>query len=165
MRDRPGNYPLRNGAGDICVLNASCLLSNTRLPANAASLTKVGMLLMPSFNFLDIMARYNEMRSFVFSRISKSFVSIMSLIAEVTFGKIDERLSNYLIGRSENGKLMTTEDRRRPRHIQRGRKPSAEGIRETGHCSSLKKFHSISNHLINISHFLLPVIESQNIGD
>lgn len=96
------------GPGDICVLNAMCLLSNTTLPANAASLTKVGMLLMPSSKFLDIMARYNEMRSFVFSRICRSYVSIMSLIAEVTFGKMDERLNDYLIEKSENGRLRTT---------------------------------------------------------
>ena len=96
------------GPGDICVLNASCLLSKTRLPANAASLTKVGMLLMSSSDFLDIMARYSEMRSFVFSRISSSFVSIMSLITEVTFGKMDERLSDYLIEKSENSKLKIT---------------------------------------------------------
>ena len=96
------------GPGDICVLNASCLLSNTRLPANAASLTKVGMLLMPSSDFLDMMARYKEMRSFVFSRISSSLVSMMSLITEVTFGKMDERLSDYLTEKSENCKLRTT---------------------------------------------------------
>lgn len=96
------------GPGDICVLNASCLLANTRLPANAASLTKVEFLLMPSSDFLDIMTRYMEMRSFVFSRISDSFVSIMSLIAEVTFGKMDERLSDYLTEKSENCRLSTT---------------------------------------------------------
>jgi CRP/FNR family transcriptional regulator len=96
------------GPGDICVLNASCLLANTRLPANAASLTKVEFLLMPSSDFLDIMTRYMEMRSFVFSRISDSFVSIMSLIAEVTFGKMDERLSDYLTEKSENCRLRTT---------------------------------------------------------
>lgn len=96
------------GPGDICVLNASCLLSNTKLPANAASLTEVGMLLMPASDFLDIMARYKEMRSFVFRRINDSIVSIMSLITEVTFGKMDERLSDYLIEKSENYKLKTT---------------------------------------------------------
>lgn len=96
------------GPGDICVLNASCLLSNTRLPANAVSLTKVEMLLLASADFLDLMTRYNEMRSFVFSRIATSFTSIISLITEITFGKLDERLSNYLIEKSENGRLTTT---------------------------------------------------------
>ncbi len=96
------------GPGDICVLNASCLLSNTRSPANAVSLTKVECLLMPSSDFFDIISRYKAMQSFVFSRINSSLISVMSLIAEVTFGKMDERLNDYLIEKSENCKLMIT---------------------------------------------------------
>jgi len=96
------------GPGDICVLNASCLLSNTKLPANAASLTEVGMLLMPSSDFLEIKAKYKEMQSFVHSRINDSLVSIMSLVSEITFGRMDERLRDYLIEKSEDYKLKTT---------------------------------------------------------
>jgi len=96
------------GAGDICLLNVSCLLSNTPLPANASSLTKVEMLLMSAVDFHNLMNKYEEMRSFVFNRIACGFTSVMSLLTEVTFGKLDERLSNYLIEKSENGKLSTT---------------------------------------------------------
>ncbi len=96
------------GPGDICVLNALSILSNSRLPANAASLSDVGMLLLPRPDFLMLMAQYEEMRAFVFSRINDSLAAIMTLITEITFGKLDERLSNYLIEKSENGKLRTT---------------------------------------------------------
>jgi len=96
------------GAGDICLLNVCCLLSNSRLPANAASLTKVEMLLMAAADFLYIMNRYEEMRTFIFRRLADGFTSAISLITEVTFGKLDERLNNYLVEKSENGKLSTT---------------------------------------------------------
>ena len=96
------------GPGDICVLNASCLLSNTKLPANVASLTEVKMLLMTSSDFLDIKSRYKEMRSFVHSRINESLVSIMSLVTEITFGRMDERLRDYLLEKSEDYNLKTT---------------------------------------------------------
>jgi len=96
------------GPGDICVLNASCLLSGTKLPANAASLTDVKMLLIPAADFLDIKSRYKEMRSFVYNRINDSLVSIMSLVTEITFGKMDERLRDYLIEKSEDYNLKTT---------------------------------------------------------
>ena len=43
-------------AGDICVLNASSILSNTRLPANAATISETGVLLLPAQNLLDLMA-------------------------------------------------------------------------------------------------------------
>jgi len=96
------------GPGDICLLNVSCLLSNSRLPANAASLTKVEMLLMEGACFLDIMRKYDEMRTFVFGRIANGFASVTSLITELTFGRLDERLTNYLIEKSENNKLSIT---------------------------------------------------------
>lgn len=96
------------GPGDICVLNATCLLSNSRLPANAVSLSKVVMLIMPSSAFHYILTRYDEFRSFIFSRINISLVSVMSLIVEITFGRMDERLNDYLTEKSENCKLMIT---------------------------------------------------------
>lgn len=96
------------GAGDICLLNVSCLLSGTTLPANAASLTKVEMLLMADADFHYLMKKYEEMRRFVFSRIAEGFASVMALLTEVTFGRLDERLSNYLIEKSENGELTIT---------------------------------------------------------
>jgi len=96
------------GAGDICLLNVSCLLSNTSLPANAACLTKVEMLLMTGADFHNLFKKYEEMQAFVFGRIANGFASIMLLITEVTFGKLDERLNNYIVEKSENGRLSTT---------------------------------------------------------
>jgi CRP/FNR family transcriptional regulator len=96
------------GPGDICVLNASCILSNTRLPANAATTRETEVLLLPAEHFLDMTARYEEMRSFVHSHINAGFASIMALISEVAFGKIDERLTDYLIEKSESGQLKKT---------------------------------------------------------
>ena len=96
------------GPGDICALHASCLLSGSKLPAFTESLTDVEMLVISSADFHDLMARYEEMRSFVFSRISKSLVSIMSLISEVSFERLDKRLSDYLVEKSENYRVKTT---------------------------------------------------------
>ena len=96
------------GPGDICVLNASCILSNTRLPANAATINKTDVLLLSSEQFLNMTAKYGEMRAFIHSHLSAGFASIMSLVSEVAFGKMDERLTDYLIEKSENGQLKKT---------------------------------------------------------
>jgi CRP/FNR family transcriptional regulator len=96
------------GAGDICILNASCILSNTRLPANAATIIETEVLLLPAQDFLDIIAGYKEMRAFVHSRINDGVTSIMTLVSEIAFGKMDERIISYLIEKSENGKLKRT---------------------------------------------------------
>jgi len=94
--------------GDICVLNAVCLLSNSNLPANAESLCDLTMLLMASDNFKRLISEYPDMRTFVFSRIGESLSSVMSLISEITFAKVEERLFDYLIEKSENGKIYLT---------------------------------------------------------
>jgi len=99
------------GPGDICVLNASCILSNSPLPANADSLSDVGMFLIPAKDFLNLVSQHDQLRDFVFGRINEGFVSIMSLVSEVVFGKMDERLSNYLIEKSQDGELKTTHQR------------------------------------------------------
>ena len=96
------------GAGDICVLNASCILSNTRLPANADSLSDVRMLLVPAPEFLRMMQEHHTLRTFVFRQISHGFVSAMSLISEIVFRKLDERLVNYLVEKSADGVLEAT---------------------------------------------------------
>jgi CRP/FNR family transcriptional regulator len=95
-------------SGDICVLNASCILSNTRLPANASTTCETEVLLLPSQHFLDMIAKYEEMRAFVHSHINASLADIMALISEVAFGKMDERLMDYLIEKSENATLKRT---------------------------------------------------------
>jgi CRP/FNR family transcriptional regulator len=96
------------GSGDICILNASCILSNTRLPANASTTTETEVLLIPAQHFLDMITGYEEMRAFVHSRINESMTSIMILVSEIVFGKMDERLNSYLIEKSEDGKLRRT---------------------------------------------------------
>lgn len=94
--------------GEICVLNASCILANARLPANAATVCETEVLLLPARHFLDMMARHAEMRTFVHSRISTSLASVMALLSEIAFGRMDERLKAYLIEKSENGTVRRT---------------------------------------------------------
>ncbi len=99
------------GPGDICVLNASCILSGTPLPANADSITEVGMFLMSAKDFQEKITVHEPLREFVFGRINEGFVSIMSLVSDIAFGRMDERLSNYLVEKSDNGFIRSTHQR------------------------------------------------------
>jgi len=92
-------------AGEFCILNAVSLLSNSLYPANAISITQVEMVIIPPGKFCEYISQYEEMRTLIFSLIGKSLAEVMELITEVTITRMDERLVDYLIEKSENGKL------------------------------------------------------------
>ena len=95
-------------AGEFCIINAMSLLSNSPYPANAISITKVELLIIPPDKFQEYIFKYEEMRSLIFSFISKNLADIMELIAEVAFKRMDERLMDYIIEKSEDSKLSAT---------------------------------------------------------
>jgi CRP/FNR family transcriptional regulator len=44
----------------------------------------------------------------VFSLLSRRLATVMELVEEVAFGRMDQRLLDYLIEKSESGRLETT---------------------------------------------------------
>jgi CRP/FNR family transcriptional regulator len=48
------------------------------------------------------------MRAFVYTHINERLASIMTLVSEIVFGKLDERLISYLVEKSKDGTLRTT---------------------------------------------------------
>ena len=94
--------------GETCILNASCLLSSQRYPANAAATADGTILFIPADFFMGMMSASAIMRDFIFSLFSRRFNEIIELLEEVTFGKLNERLSEYLIEKSCNDLLLTS---------------------------------------------------------
>jgi len=96
------------GQGETCILNASCILSGTSYPANAVTLTAARIMLIPSKIFSRLVAEHEELREFVFSLLSRRLSSVMELVEEVAFGRMDSRLMDYLTEKAGNGRLETT---------------------------------------------------------
>ena len=94
--------------GETCILNASCLLSNQRYPANAAATADGTIIFIPAGLFMGMMSESVIMRNFIFSLFSRRFNEIIELLEEVTFGKLNQRLSEYLIEKSSNDLLLTS---------------------------------------------------------
>jgi CRP/FNR family transcriptional regulator len=94
--------------GETCILNASCILSGSKYPADAIALTDLALLFLPAGVFLRLVARHEEMRAYVFSFLNQRLGEIIELLEEVTFGRLDARLSDYLIQKAEDGVLKTT---------------------------------------------------------
>jgi CRP/FNR family transcriptional regulator len=96
------------GPGETCILNASCILSGSKYPANAVAATDVSVLIVPSSEFRRLVKEHDEMRIFVFSLLSQRLAMVMELVEEVAFGRMDQRLMEYLIEKSQNDLLETT---------------------------------------------------------
>jgi CRP/FNR family transcriptional regulator, anaerobic regulatory protein len=94
--------------GQVCILNVACILSHQSYPALATITRDASALLMQSSEFLRLVDTYPEMREFVFSGLGSRLLSMMSLVEEVAFRKLDERLREYLVRKSENGMVLAT---------------------------------------------------------
>jgi CRP/FNR family transcriptional regulator, anaerobic regulatory protein len=96
------------GPGETCILNASCITSNISYPANAVSLSPGRILLLPSEEFMRLAGKHGQLRGLVFSVLARRLTDVMTLVEEVAFQRMDERLMDYLIEKSEDGLLKIT---------------------------------------------------------
>ena len=94
--------------GETCILNASCILSDMSYPANAVTAIDAELLLVPAMDFRGLLSHYEEMRDFVFTLLGQRLTSVMTLVEEVAFGRMDLRLLEYIEEKSEDGKLNAT---------------------------------------------------------
>jgi CRP/FNR family transcriptional regulator len=94
--------------GETCILNASCILSELAYPAHAVATRGGEMLLIPAGEFRRMIAAYPEMRDFVFRILSQRLSSVMALVEEVAFGRMDERLREYLRKEAVSGQIAVT---------------------------------------------------------
>lgn len=87
----------RLSSGDTCVLTTSCLFGNVNYPAEGATESEVEALLIPAEKFHHALQQSRSFREFVFSSFSEHLGSMISLVEEVAFGKMDTRLARYLL--------------------------------------------------------------------
>jgi len=96
------------GRGEACILNTISILSDTLCPVNAITITDVDSLLIPARDFRNLLSTYEEMRAFVFGGMSHRFAAVLELLGAVVFEKMDRRLFDYLVEKSEDGLLSMT---------------------------------------------------------
>jgi CRP/FNR family transcriptional regulator len=87
----------RLGAGDSCVLTTSCLFGNTRYPAEGVTETAVTALAIPADVFQRALQESAAFREFVFQSFTDHLASVISLVEEVAFGRLDSRLARQLL--------------------------------------------------------------------
>lgn len=85
-------------SGEVCPLNVACILSDRSVPAMARAEEDSEAIVVPSARFRQWIAEHEALRTFVFEMFSTRLVEVMSLVEEVSFRRMDQRLARCLEG-------------------------------------------------------------------
>ncbi|WP_456417095.1 Crp/Fnr family transcriptional regulator [Thiolapillus sp.] len=83
-------------AGECCILTLSCIISEKRFPAFAVSETELQAIVVPAAVIQEWMDNNRSWRRYAWNLIAARLGDVISLIEEVTFRRMDERLGFYL---------------------------------------------------------------------
>lgn len=87
----------RFGAGEFCVLSANAILSRKSFSAMAAVEEEAEAVMIPAEAFRDWVRRYDTWREYLFDLLSARLTSLISIIDEVTFQRVDARVAAFLL--------------------------------------------------------------------
>lgn len=86
----------RINPGESCVFTVSCIMGSTRFPAIAEADSDIEAIIIPADLARSWVSLSPVWCSFVFSVISKRLASVITLLEEVAFERLDIRISAYL---------------------------------------------------------------------
>ena len=89
----------RFGVGESCILTANAILSRQTFPAIATVEQDAEAVMVPADAFRDWVRRHDPWRDFVFDLFSERLSSVMALVDEVAFRRVDKRVAALLSAR------------------------------------------------------------------
>jgi CRP/FNR family transcriptional regulator len=87
----------RFGLGESCILTANAILSHQSFPAIASVEQEAEAVMIPADIFRNWVRRYDLWRGFVFDLLSQRLSSVMALVDEVAFRRMDKRVASLLL--------------------------------------------------------------------
>ncbi len=90
----------RIGRGESCILTASCILSQMPFPAFAVCEEAVEAAVIPAALIRQWLAESSLWRDYVFGLVAHRMADIISLVEEVVFRRMDQRIADYLLQHS-----------------------------------------------------------------
>jgi CRP/FNR family transcriptional regulator len=102
----------RFGLGESCILTANAILSQQSFPAIATVEKDAEAVMVPADVFREWVARFDLWRGFVFELLSQRLSSVMAIVDEVAFRRMDTRVAALLLerGRRENPLRVTHQE-------------------------------------------------------
>jgi CRP/FNR family transcriptional regulator len=83
--------------GEGCVLTGSCLLSNVPYTARGEAVCDVDLVGVPRSLFLQLIDGFEPFRRQIFQLVAERMTELMSLVEEVAFRRLDQRLAARLL--------------------------------------------------------------------
>lgn len=94
--------------GESCVLTLSCIASGKSFPAFAISETDVEAIIIPTNKVRSWMEQQPSWRNYAWNLIASRLADVISLVEEITFKRMDDRLAHYLKQqRQQHGERLT----------------------------------------------------------
>jgi CRP/FNR family transcriptional regulator, anaerobic regulatory protein len=89
----------RFGLGQSCILTANAILSRQSFPAIATVEQDAEAVMIPAETFREWVQRYDTWRNFVYHLLAQRLVSMMEIVDEVAFRRMDARVASLLLSR------------------------------------------------------------------
>jgi len=101
--------------GDTCILSASCMLGGNTYPASAVVEEETEAAVLDAGFFRNAVSTREDVRRFVFDALSRRLTDVLALLEEISFGRMDRRLAEFLSKRfaesgGEGGVLTMTHE-------------------------------------------------------
>lgn len=97
--------------GNMCILAAICTMGNIKYDFSAQAEEDTLMAMLSPESFKQIVETSSEFRNFVFVEMAEKLVSAFSLIEDIKFTRVSDRLINYIEKNAdENGELEITHE-------------------------------------------------------
>ncbi|RRR69735.1 MAG: Crp/Fnr family transcriptional regulator [Candidatus Viridilinea halotolerans] len=90
----------RFARGESCILTASCILSERQFPAIATVETQAEAFVVAHTTFQQWVDTFPPWRDYVFQLLSRRLATVMAIIDEVAFRRMDVRIAAFLIHQS-----------------------------------------------------------------
>lgn len=91
----------RFGLGQSCILTANAILSNKSFPAIATVEEDAEAVMIPANVFRAWVNKYDLWREFVFDLLSDRLSTVMAVVDEVVFKRMDRRVASFLLSQAK----------------------------------------------------------------
>jgi CRP/FNR family transcriptional regulator len=91
----------RFGQGESCILTANAILSHKSFPAIATVEVDAEAVMVPADAFRDWVKRFDLWREFVFELLSDRLSTVMAVVDDVVFRRMDRRVASFLLAQAK----------------------------------------------------------------